>query len=190
MERRTHANLPAAGAAAGHPTSSLPHSVPSFLIRPSAETGSYYESRMVRILPFRNNQSRQRGRSNVEIPTRNRAFALDPESSDRHEARIRDRRSGICPVKFTEIGSKAVFTVEDYVAGCKPRGHIVYPPTTLAGFENAHNRAGDVSFPQTEAERVCSEAGNRGVATYLDGAQLWNAAVALNASPTNLIADQ
>ena len=49
-------------------------------------------------------------------------------------------------VQFTEIGSGGVFTAEEFAAACKPRGHVVYPPTTLVEIENTHNRAGGVVF--------------------------------------------
>ncbi len=81
-------------------------------------------------------------------------------------------------VQFTPIGANGVFTAEAFGAAVKPRGHIIYPPTTLVEIENTHNRAGGVVFPQDEAERISAEAARRGVATYLDGARLWNAAVA------------
>jgi threonine aldolase len=44
--------------------------------------------------------------------------------------------------------------------------------------ENTHNRAGGVIFPQDEAERVCAAAQEHSIATFLDGARLWNVAVA------------
>jgi threonine aldolase len=81
-------------------------------------------------------------------------------------------------VQFTEIGGRGVFTADAVLAALKPRGHLLYPPTTLVEVENTHNRAGGVVFPQDEAERVAALARERGVATYLDGARLWNAAVA------------
>jgi len=82
-------------------------------------------------------------------------------------------------VQFTPIGEHGVFTAEQFVAAIKPRGHLIYPPTTLVEVENTHNRAGGVVFPQDEAVRVCEAARARDVATYLDGSRLWNAAVAL-----------
>jgi threonine aldolase len=81
-------------------------------------------------------------------------------------------------VQFSEVGEKGLFTVEDFLAAVKPRGHIIYPPTTLVEIENTHNRAGGVIFPQSDAERICTAARERAIATYLDGARLWNVAVA------------
>jgi threonine aldolase len=91
-------------------------------------------------------------------------------------------------VQFTEIGAGGVFSAEDFAAACKPRGHVIYPPTTLVEIENTHNRTGGVVFPQSEVVRICAEAKRRGVATYLDGARLWNAAVAAGASMSELAA--
>jgi threonine aldolase len=81
-------------------------------------------------------------------------------------------------VQFTEIGAQGVFSVQEFLAARKPRGHISYPPTTLLEIENTHNRAGGVIFPFEDAQRVCDAAREHGVSTYLDGARLWNAAIA------------
>ncbi|HKE39929.1 MAG TPA: threonine aldolase family protein [Casimicrobiaceae bacterium] len=81
-------------------------------------------------------------------------------------------------VQFTEIGTRGVFTVAELLAAIKPRGHVVYPPTTLVEIENTHNRSGGVIFPQDEVERICAAAREREILSFLDGARLWNAAVA------------
>lgn len=91
-------------------------------------------------------------------------------------------------VQFTEIGERGIFGAEDFLAAAKPRDHVLYPPTTLAQIENTHNRMGGVVFPQDEAERVCAAARAHGVATFLDGARLWNAAIASSRSPAELAA--
>ena len=81
-------------------------------------------------------------------------------------------------VQFTEIGSAGTFTVDQFLAACKPRGHAIYPPTTLLEFENTHNRSGGIVFTQRDAVMLCTAARERSIATFLDGARLWNAAVA------------
>lgn len=91
-------------------------------------------------------------------------------------------------VQLTEIGAGGVFTAEEFLAARKPRGHVIYPPTTLVEIENTHNRAGGVIFPQAEAVRVCAAARQLEVATYLDGARLWNVAVATGRPPAELAA--
>ena len=91
-------------------------------------------------------------------------------------------------VQIAEIGEGGVFTAEDFLAARKPRGHLVYPPTTLVQIENTHNRAGGVIFPQAEAERICQAAHRHEVASYMDGARLWNVAVATGRSLAELAA--
>jgi threonine aldolase len=91
-------------------------------------------------------------------------------------------------VQFTEIGAQGIFTVDEFLAARKPQGHMIYPPTTLVEIENTHNRAGGVIFPHDEAGRICNSAREHGISSYLDGARLWNAAVARDLPPAELAA--
>jgi threonine aldolase len=91
-------------------------------------------------------------------------------------------------VQLTEIGAGGVFTADEFLAVRNPRGHMLLPPTTLVQVENTHNRSGGVVFPHDEARRICAAAGEHGVAAYLDGARLWNAAVASGCSPADVAA--
>jgi len=91
-------------------------------------------------------------------------------------------------VQFTEIGSGGTFSAAEFEAAIKPRGHVIYPPSTLVEIENTHNRAGGVIFPQSEAQAICRSARERSIATYLDGARLWNVAVASRTALATLAA--
>jgi threonine aldolase len=91
-------------------------------------------------------------------------------------------------IQFTEIGQRGLFTADEFLAALKPRGHLLYPPTTLVEIENTHNRAGGIIVPLDEAHRVCAAAGAHDVASFLDGARLWNSAVALGRTPAALAA--
>ena len=91
-------------------------------------------------------------------------------------------------VQFTAVGSDGTFTAEEFEAAFKPAGHILYPPTSVVIIENTHNRAGGVVFPQADLTAVCTAAHERGVACYLDGARLLNAAVAAGRPPSELAA--
>jgi len=62
----------------------------------------------------------------------------------------------------------------------------VFPPTTLVAIENTHNRGGGVVFPQAEAVAICETARELGLASYLDGARLFNAAAATGRSLAEL----
>jgi threonine aldolase len=91
-------------------------------------------------------------------------------------------------VQFTEIGARGVFSVAEFVAAVKPRGHPIYPPTTLVEIENTHNRSGGIVVDQDDVERLCAAARERDIASFLDGARLWNAAVASGRSCAALAA--
>jgi threonine aldolase len=91
-------------------------------------------------------------------------------------------------IQFTELGEGGFFTADEFLAAVKPKGHIVYPPTTLVEFEDTHNRAGGVVVPAEAAAGVCAAARERGIASYLDGARLWNAAVAGGRTPAAVAA--
>jgi len=89
-------------------------------------------------------------------------------------------------VLFTTIGRGGLFTADDFRAALKPAGHIVLPATGLVVIENTHNLGGGVVFPQTDAVEICAAARAAGVASYLDGARLFNAAAASGLSLAEL----
>jgi threonine aldolase len=89
-------------------------------------------------------------------------------------------------VQFREIGERGRFSVDEFVAAVKPRGHAIYPPTTLVEVENTHNRSGGIVFPLEAARAICAAARERSIASYLDGARLLNAAVAAGSSAAEL----
>ena len=61
-------------------------------------------------------------------------------------------------VQFTEIGERGSFTADEFLAARKPRGHPLFPPTTLVEVENTHNRSGGIVVPQGEAIAICAAA--------------------------------
>lgn len=93
-------------------------------------------------------------------------------------------------VQFTEIGSGGVFTADDVRRHAKPRNQpgLPLPVTTLLQIENTQNRHGGVVFAQDQVESVCATARELGLATYLDGARLWNASVQSGLAPARLCA--
>jgi threonine aldolase len=56
---------------------------------------------------------------------------------------------------------------------------IHYPATTLLCLENTHNRCGGTVLTPDYTDEVCDLAHRRGLKVYLDGARIFNAAVAL-----------
>ena len=91
-------------------------------------------------------------------------------------------------VQLTAIGARGTFSPAELEAAIKPRRHHVFPPTTLVQIENTHNRAGGVIFPQRDVQAVCATAKQHGLATYMDGARLWNVAAATGLALAELAA--
>ena len=97
-------------------------------------------------------------------------------------------------VQIHEIGRGGRFSAEELRAATKPRNFAIFPTTTLVEVENTHNRAGGIVVPQAEVVAIAAVARELGLATFLDGARLWNAsaasglAVAELAAPFELVA--
>ncbi len=58
--------------------------------------------------------------------------------------------------------------------------------TGLIALENTHNMAGGTIFPVTDAETICALARAQRIPVHLDGARMFNAAVALGKTPAEL----
>jgi threonine aldolase len=91
-------------------------------------------------------------------------------------------------VQFTEIGTDGRFTAEEFLTARNPRDHVLYPPTTLVEVEDTQNRKGGLVWDRAELERIGAAARAHGVASYLDGARLLNAAAARGDDPAALAA--
>jgi threonine aldolase len=100
-----------------------------------------------------------------------------------HEAGAGAANAGVL---FNTIGRGGLFTADEFSAALKPPGHIVLPATGLVAIENTHNLGGGGVFPQTQAVEICAAAHAAGVASYLDGARLFNASVASGISLAEL----
>ena len=91
-------------------------------------------------------------------------------------------------VQFSPIGRGGTYDADAVRTAIKPRGHVVYPPTTLLVAENTHNRAGGIVFPADALGAAMAVAREQGLPTYLDGARLLNAAVASGRPASDLAA--
>ena len=97
-------------------------------------------------------------------------------------------------VQIHEIGQGGRFSADELRAAVKPSNFAIFPTTTLVEVENTHNRAGGVVVPQADVLRICTVARELGLATFLDGARLWNASAASGlpvselAAPFDLVA--
>jgi len=81
-------------------------------------------------------------------------------------------------VQFVEVGgADGVFGARDLEPAILPLDRNL-PRTRLVAVENTHNRGGGRVWPQAAVEEVAALARGRGLALHVDGARLWNAAVA------------
>jgi threonine aldolase len=81
-------------------------------------------------------------------------------------------------VQFAEIGARdGTFEAADVEEACLPLDRNL-PRTRLVAIENTHNRGGGTIWPRDRIEAVAALARARGLALHLDGARIWNAAIA------------
>jgi threonine aldolase len=95
--------------------------------------------------------------------------------------------SALSGVQFRVAGSGGLFTAEELERVVQPAG-IMYARSVLAVVENTHNRAGGRVFAHAEVLRIARVARRRGLRLHLDGARLWNAAVATGQKESELAA--
>ncbi len=94
----------------------------------------------------------------------------------------------IAGVQFTQAGRGGFFDVAELEAAIYPTAAYYMPRTRLVALENTHNRGGGTVWPVAQAEAVADRARALGLATHLDGARIWNAAVATGRSAAELAA--
>jgi threonine aldolase len=95
--------------------------------------------------------------------------------------------AALAGVQLSAAGKGGTFTVPELDAARYPSAFYM-PRTRLVSVENTHNRAGGIVWPPKQVEAVCAHARELGLATHLDGARIWNAALALDMDPDELAA--
>jgi threonine aldolase len=95
--------------------------------------------------------------------------------------------SALSGLQIRTIGQGGVFGAHDVHAVLHP-DDVHVAPTTLLAFENTHNFAGGRVFPTHLLAEATRAARDAGLALHLDGARLWNAAVALGVDLASLAA--
>lgn len=95
--------------------------------------------------------------------------------------------AALAGVQFAIAGRGGLFTAEEAEAALKPVADYL-PRSSLIVVENTHNRAGGRTFPLATIEGIARLARSRGLGLHLDGARLWNAAVATKLEPSTLAA--
>ncbi|QLH74749.1 MAG: low-specificity L-threonine aldolase [Methanomassiliicoccales archaeon] len=79
-------------------------------------------------------------------------------------------------------GERGVFTAEEVEAAIRPYDPLHYPPSTLLEIENTHNRAGGCCWTPDQVASVSKVATDHGLKVHIDGARIFNAAIALDVS--------
>ena len=74
-------------------------------------------------------------------------------------------------------GTRGVFSPDQFVAAIRPESRY-QPCTRMVSIEQTANLAGGVVWPLTVMTEICTAARQRGMATHMDGARLFNAVVA------------
>lgn len=85
------------------------------------------------------------------------------------------------------IGEGGVFTAADVRAAYKPDDPY-QSPTRVVAVENTHNMAGGICWDRAQLAEVITTTHELGMAAHLDGARIWNAAVATGVTEAELTA--
>lgn len=80
-------------------------------------------------------------------------------------------------------GTRGVISAEQVRAAIREQPNPHHPLTALISLENTHNRAGGTVWPLASLAAVQAVARAAGVPVHMDGARLFNAAVALGETP-------
>lgn len=86
------------------------------------------------------------------------------------------------PIKG-EMGILAPEAVEEAIRPPDPH----FPRTALICLENTHNLAGGTCITPSQTRKICEVAAKHGVAVHIDGARIFNAAVALGVDVRDLV---
>jgi threonine aldolase len=85
-------------------------------------------------------------------------------------------------------GTGGVLAPGDVTAAIRT-GSVFLPRTSLVALENTHNAGGGRVTPPDVVDAICAVARQHGLPVHVDGARLWNAAVAAGVPPARLVRD-
>jgi threonine aldolase len=91
-------------------------------------------------------------------------------------------------VTFVTVGEGGLFDAAEMEAAVKPDVYYL-APARLVCIENTMNRAGGLVFPERDVVAIAERAHARGLAVHVDGARIWNAAVATGKAERELLRD-
>jgi threonine aldolase len=95
--------------------------------------------------------------------------------------------AALAGVQFASVGASGLFSANEFEQAIKPERDY-HPRSRLVALENTHNRAGGRVFPESDVAAIAETARRAQLGLHLDGARLWNAAVASAREPAELAA--
>ncbi len=75
-------------------------------------------------------------------------------------------------------GKRGVMDPDDVKHAIRDSNNIHFPRTSLIAIENTHNRGGGKVWPIEYVRQISAEAHEHGIAVHIDGARIFNAAIA------------
>jgi threonine aldolase len=97
--------------------------------------------------------------------------------------------AAVCGVQIRPVPTEAgVMVPEQIAAAVRPRDDPHQPISAAITFENTHNRHGGIVWPLEALREASDTAHERGLRVHLDGARIFNAAVALGVPPSQIAA--
>lgn len=95
--------------------------------------------------------------------------------------------TGISGIQLTPVPGPGTFDLDAFESCLHPDA-FYYARQAAVAFENTHNHSGGRVFSQELIVSIAKRARERELGVHLDGARLWNAAVATGLSPKQLAA--
>jgi threonine aldolase len=92
-------------------------------------------------------------------------------------------------VRLVPNGPQGEIDPADLQDAIRPTGNIHMPPTRLVCLENTHNRCSGGVMTPDDTRRIAEVAHSAGARVHLDGARIFNAAVALEVPASELATD-
>lgn len=97
--------------------------------------------------------------------------------------------AAVCGVQIRPVPTEAgVMSPQQIMAAIRPRDDPHQPITAAVTFENTHNRHGGIVWPIEDLRAASEAARAQGLRVHLDGARIFNAAVALGVDVAEIAA--
>jgi threonine aldolase len=95
--------------------------------------------------------------------------------------------AAVCGVQIRPVPTEAgVMSPQQVIQAVRPRDDTHQPITAAITFENTHNRHGGIVWPLEDLRAASDAAHAHGLRVHLDGARIFNAAVALGVNASEI----